>query len=339
MTIYTKPTITTLWADQGSYEEPDNAKILQGWVAEIPPYESQNWWQHRADGALRHIYEAGIPVWDGSTLYTAGRSIVQSSDGILWRALIDNTGQNPLTTGAWTPLIQTDRYVPPGAVMDFAMPTAPEGWLIADGTPISRTSYPALFAAIGTIHGAGDGTTTFNKPDYRGVFRRGIDLGRGLDPARVFASLQLSSNIQHSHSGETLSAGNHTHSGSTAAAGNHNHGGTTNFAGIHAHPQPAGVNGPYMFGGSSGLGNNGSMAGGPPASGFNNGFGTSWSGLYATGNAGEHQHVLNVDFAGGHTHGLTINSGGAHTHTFATNLQGGTEARPVNVAVLTCIKF
>jgi hypothetical protein len=54
--------------------------------------------------------------------------------------------------------------VPPGAVMDFATATAPAGWLECDGAAVSRTTYAALFSAISTTWGAGDGSTTFNLP-------------------------------------------------------------------------------------------------------------------------------------------------------------------------------
>jgi microcystin-dependent protein len=63
--------------------------------------------------------------------------------------------------------------IPAGAVMPFAMNSAPSGWLAADGSPVNRTDYATLFAAIGTTHGAGNGTTTFNLPDLRGIFVRG----------------------------------------------------------------------------------------------------------------------------------------------------------------------
>src|SRR5580692_10411038 len=71
---------------------------------------------------------------------------------------------------------------PSGAVMAFAGASAPEGWLVCDGSAVSRTQYATLFAAIGTAHGSGDGTTTFQLPDYRGRFLRGVDDGQGRDP-------------------------------------------------------------------------------------------------------------------------------------------------------------
>jgi microcystin-dependent protein len=63
--------------------------------------------------------------------------------------------------------------LPAGAVQAFAMNNAPAGWLAADGTAVSRSTYAALFAAIGTTYGAGDGSTTFALPDLRGIFVRG----------------------------------------------------------------------------------------------------------------------------------------------------------------------
>jgi microcystin-dependent protein len=63
--------------------------------------------------------------------------------------------------------------LPAGAVMPFAMNSAPSGWLAANGDAVSRSTYAALFAAISTTHGAGDGSTTFNLPDLRGIFVRG----------------------------------------------------------------------------------------------------------------------------------------------------------------------
>ena len=77
-----------------------------------------------------------------------------------------------------------------GSVTSFAMPIPPEGWLVCDGSEVSRTDYAGLFATIGTIWGAGDEVSTFNLPDLRGEFIRGFDAGRNIDNERLFASLQ-----------------------------------------------------------------------------------------------------------------------------------------------------
>lgn len=72
--------------------------------------------------------------------------------------------------------------IPAGCTMDFAGDTAPAGWLLCNGSAVSRTTYAALFAAIGVRHGIGDGVTTFNLPDPRGKFLRYWDDGAGQDP-------------------------------------------------------------------------------------------------------------------------------------------------------------
>jgi len=57
--------------------------------------------------------------------------------------------------------------LPPGTMIHFAGANIPSGFLICNGVAVSRTQYAGLFAAIGTLYGAGDGSTTFNLPDAR----------------------------------------------------------------------------------------------------------------------------------------------------------------------------
>jgi microcystin-dependent protein len=76
----------------------------------------------------------------------------------------------------------TAQLVPTGAVLAWAGGSAPTGFLLCDGSAVSRTTYATLFAAISTAHGSGDGATTFNVPDYRGRFLRGVDGATGRDP-------------------------------------------------------------------------------------------------------------------------------------------------------------
>lgn len=86
-----------------------------------------------------------------------------------------------------------------GALQHFPFTSAPSGWLKANGAAISRTVYSALFTAIGTSFGVGDGSTTFNVPDLRGEFLRGYDDGRGVDTGRTFASIQQDAIQDHVH--------------------------------------------------------------------------------------------------------------------------------------------
>ncbi len=83
--------------------------------------------------------------------------------------------------------LQTAEQVllPAGVIVAWASNgTPPERWLLCDGRTVSRTANPDLYAAIGTAHGAGDGVTTVNLPDYRGRFLRGANnaVSPELDP-------------------------------------------------------------------------------------------------------------------------------------------------------------
>lgn len=73
----------------------------------------------------------------------------------------------------------TDNITPTGVVLPFAGSAAPTGWLVCDGSAVSRTTYASLFSTISTSFGAGDGSTTFNLPDMRG--RTPVGVGTGTD--------------------------------------------------------------------------------------------------------------------------------------------------------------
>lgn len=94
--------------------------------------------------------------------------------------------------------------VPAGTVEWFAASTPPTGYIKANGAAVSRTLYAALFNAIGTTHGVGDGSTTFNVPDLRGEFIRGLDDGRGVDTGRAMGSAQAGQFGQHTHVQQSL---------------------------------------------------------------------------------------------------------------------------------------
>lgn len=104
-----------------------------------------------------------------------------------------------------------------GEITWFARNTPPTGFIKANGAAVSRTTYSALFAAIGTTFGAGDGSTTFNVPDLRAEFIRGWDDSRGVDSGRAFGSAQADDFKSHTHSvfadRTTTSVGNNVRSG------------------------------------------------------------------------------------------------------------------------------
>lgn len=117
------------------------------------------------------------------------------------------TGQTT-AAAARTALGLDDLVVPSGAIATFARNTAPTGWLKANGALVPRTTYAALFSAIGTTFGVGDGSTTFGLPDLRGEFIRGWDDSRGADSGRVFGSFQAGEIQSHSHNINYGSASN-----------------------------------------------------------------------------------------------------------------------------------
>lgn len=112
--------------------------------------------------------------------------------------------------------------VPIGTVLMHAGATLPRGYLACDGSQISRTTYSALFNAITTAWGSGNGTTTFHLPDLRDRFPVGAGSTYGLAASGGEATHALSAAEMPSHD----------HGGATGNAGNHSHGFTTNVSGI-----------------------------------------------------------------------------------------------------------
>mgnify|MGYP003312052876 CR=1 FL=1 len=150
-----------------------------------------------------------------------------------------NQGEFLTTNGSGVLSFSVVQGVPSGSVFCMAVDVVPTGYLECDGSAVSRTTYAALFAVIGSLYGTGDGSSTFNLPDLRGEFIRGYDNGRGIDNARPLASSQGGSNLSHSHTATSTS--NVTDSG-------HFH--TTNVDNANLFPAHGGVT--IGYGGSGG---------------------------------------------------------------------------------------
>lgn len=114
----------------------------------------------------------------------------------------------------------------PGFLQESLIAAAPPGWLVCDGSAVSRTQYAALFAAIGIVWGSGDGSTTFSLPDLRGRCMVGAGQGAGLT-ARALGSLGGAESYRltttdlpahtHNYSGTSgVDSPDHAHSGTTA---------------------------------------------------------------------------------------------------------------------------
>lgn len=225
---------------------------------------------------------------------------------------------------------ESRQLAPAGLVGHFARNTAPAGWLKANGAAVSRIAYADLFAAIGTMFGAGDGFTTFNLPDLRGEFLRGWDDARGVDGGRDLGSSQAGALQSHAHSGSSADAGEHGHSGTAQSGGAHSHSATTGSAGEHAHSMT------YHRGAEA-------SGGATDANGFLSLTADSDLGSHTNPGvinaAGSHNHSVSIGTGGTHEHALTINSAGTHSHAVTIGTTGGAETRPRNVALLACIKF
>lgn len=97
------PDLSLLWASAGDILKPSDSKIQQGWSPEVPPRQWFNWLDNRQDEAIAHIAQHGIAVWSAELEYQAGKSYVQGSDGIVYKALVTNTNVNPVdgSPGNW----------------------------------------------------------------------------------------------------------------------------------------------------------------------------------------------------------------------------------------------
>jgi microcystin-dependent protein len=117
----------------------------------------------------------GLRAWAAGSVtvpntFSSGQLVSSAQMNDNFQALV--TAINSINNGS----------VPSGTVIAYAGSTLPPGWLLCDGSAVNRTEYANLFTAIGINHGGGDGINTFNLPDYRGRFLRGVDANSAHDP-------------------------------------------------------------------------------------------------------------------------------------------------------------
>lgn len=99
-----------------------------------------------------------------------------NNKSVIVRSLIQNNTYNFNTTPSYIDgihwVVDVESGAPVGAVMPYAGSTPPDGWLLCDGSEISRTNYARLFSVIGTTYGAGDGNSSFNLPKASNIVTR-----------------------------------------------------------------------------------------------------------------------------------------------------------------------
>jgi microcystin-dependent protein len=265
---------------------------------------------------------AGNPVVVGTTIEATWANPTMSDLGNEITASLPRAGTAPMTgplllardgvlsneavtvSQLQTQVTGSNNYLPAGAIQAFATSSIPTGWAECDGSAISRTTYSELFATIGTTYGIGNGTTTFNVPDLRGMFVRGLDRTRGVDAGRVLGTTQSPANQTHNHVA-TVTNPEHTHS---VGDPGHNH--TLTDPG-HAHNVPLSV----VAGGNTGF-----VAG--------NRFGIT--------SVASDVNTTGITLAPAAT-GVGIYNATQNT-TVGISIEGS-ESRPYNVAMIYCIKL
>lgn len=223
---------------------------------------------------------------------------------------------------AW---VAVEYFQAPGSVQMFAGSSAPAGWLLCDGSAVSRTTYSALFAAIGTTYGTGNGSTTFNLPDLRQRFALGKaasgtgstlgGTGGAIDhthsaPAH-YHGMGSGATLNISSSGTHTTAIDHDHGSSTTdTQGNHYHHAEawTGLGGAHSHTLTLYEN---AVGSGSGEDTYAKYSSGRTAR------------TVTTAAVGDHQHyyAFDTNYAGAHAHWFDMPnfvgnsaSDGAHAH-------------------------
>ena len=189
--------------------------------------------------------------------------------------------------------------IPTATIVPWSSSSVPTGFLECNGAAVSRSTYSALFAIIGTTYGAAD-SSHFNVPDLRGEFVRGFDDSRGVDSGRNVGTAQGGQNEQHNHpasSNASVSDSGHFH-----------------------HSFKLGNAGQSRF--NSTLNSNVTPASGTGAANLNEGY-----------NIVSRSEEADVGKTSTKTTGVNVNV------STNTSNDGGNEARPRNIAMLYIIKI
>lgn len=158
--------------------------------------------------------QGGIYIYDASIDYTVGTRVLFNDD--LFKCIqangISTTVKDPTNTDYWDRLVVVSdldplyKLFPTGGILPFGGTVAPNGFLLCNGLAYSRTSYANLFAVIGTRFGAGDGSTTFNVPNFmNGSFVRGVVAGSvGTEYSASLPPLTATTAGNHTHTRGTM---------------------------------------------------------------------------------------------------------------------------------------
>ncbi len=156
--------------------------------------------------------------------------------------------------GQWTLILESSAADPAGSYK-LSAANSMTGYLLCDGSAVSRTTYAGLFAVIGTSFGSGDGSSTFNLPDFRGRVFGGVGSGPGLSTRNLgnyigteTVTLSSSNMPAHSHRTSLAADGNDGSFGNTGSTRyTEAIGGTPNLNAPVAWTDSSGSNSPSPF--------------------------------------------------------------------------------------------
>ena len=182
---------------------PDGS-LQKGTIFPVSPPPINGQLFYRTDTKIVYIYDTATAQWveaftsaiyslaDGTRTFTGPITVKSAIAGLRligqevgagdWTIReVLNSLRTLVNTGTESApiLIEDNFFVPTGGKIGYWGTSAPPGWLMCDGAAVSRTTYARLFAVIGTAAGTGDGSTTFNVPDYRGRTSIGVDAATG----------------------------------------------------------------------------------------------------------------------------------------------------------------
>jgi len=165
---------------------------------------------------------ANLTAVNGGVVYSTASALAVSSAG--------TSGQLLQSNGAAAPSWVASPGVPTGSLFPYAGSSAPTGYLLCDGSAVSRTTYATLFGVLSTTYGAGNGSTTFNLPDLRGRMPLGAGTGVGLNASGTGAP---SGTAQTARTAGQW-GGEETHLLTSSEMPQHNHTGVTGYMSANA---------------------------------------------------------------------------------------------------------
>jgi microcystin-dependent protein len=266
----------------------------------------------------------------GSIYYDTTSSSIRWYNGSAWADLNAGSGT---------------AYMPTGSIQPWTGSSTPSGWLVCNGSAVSRTTYASLFTVISTSFGVGDGSTTFNLPDLQGYQLVGATLATGpIDNTSTYRvgsndanTITTHSSEAHSHTityasySEIAHTQSHSHSAAPALAssGAHTHTGTSvtsNPGQSHTHTSSVGAPNTQTVGTGSTQRTSSTHTHTGPSVSTNTHTHTVTIGSQAS--TGGHTHTVTISLTApsdgltaasanptSHTHTTTVANSAGHTHT------------------------